>query len=82
MKTVKALAAIAIVLPTLAFAQANTPGIDQRQANQERRIDQGIASGSLHGWLWLPCAFAGNVIGTYLRPAFGLGVERSALPKC
>ncbi|MCG2578903.1 hypothetical protein LZ012_18065 [Dechloromonas sp. XY25] len=47
MKTVKALAAIAIVLPTLAFAQANTPGIDQRQANQERRIEQGVASGSL-----------------------------------
>ena len=42
----------------------------------------GIASGSLHGWLWLPCAFAGNVLGTYLRPAFGLSVERSALPKC
>ncbi len=42
----------------------------------------GIASGSLHGWLWLPCAFAGNILGTYLRPAFGLGVERSALPKC
>lgn len=40
MKTVKAIAAIAIILPTLAFAQANTPGIDQRQANQERRIDQ------------------------------------------
>lgn len=47
MKIIKALAAIAIVLPTLAFAQANTPGIDQRQANQERRIDQGVASGSL-----------------------------------
>ncbi len=42
----------------------------------------GIASGSLHGWLWLPCAFAGNVLGTFLRPAFGLSVERSALPKC
>ena len=42
----------------------------------------GIASGSLHGWLWLPCAFAGNVLGTYLRPAFGLSVERTALPKC
>ncbi|MCC6987859.1 MAG: YeeE/YedE family protein [Acidobacteria bacterium] len=42
----------------------------------------GIASGSLHGWLWLPCAFAGNILGTYLRPTFGLGVERSALPKC
>lgn len=37
----------------------------------------GIASGSLHGWLWLPAAFAGNVLGTYLRPWFGLGVERS-----
>ena len=42
----------------------------------------GIASASLHGWLWLPCAFAGNILGTYLRPTFGLGVERSALPKC
>ena len=42
----------------------------------------GIASGSLHGWLWLPCAFAGNVLGTYLRPTFGLSVERTALPKC
>jgi uncharacterized protein len=42
----------------------------------------GIASGSLHGWLWLPCAFAGNVLGTWLRPAFGLSVERTAQPKC
>lgn len=42
----------------------------------------GIASGSLHGWLWLPAAFLGNVIGTYLRPTFGLSVERTALPKC
>lgn len=42
----------------------------------------GVASGSLHGWLWLPAAFAGNVLGTYARPTFGLGVERSALPKC
>lgn len=32
----------------MAFAQAETPGIDQRQANQERRIDQGIASGQLN----------------------------------
>lgn len=35
----------AVTLP--AFAQANTPRIDQRQMNQERRIDQGIASGEL-----------------------------------
>ncbi len=31
----------------------------------------GVASGSLHGWLWLIAAFAGNVIGVRLRPAFG-----------
>ncbi|NNM74005.1 YeeE/YedE family protein [Enterovirga aerilata] len=37
----------------------------------------GIASGSLHGWLWLVAAFAGNVIGTRLRPLFGLEVERT-----
>ena len=42
----------------------------------------GIASGSLHGWLWLPSAFVGNVLGTYLRPTFGLSVERTQLPKC
>jgi len=47
MKTIKALTALVIILPTLALAQANTPGIDQQQANQERRIDQGVASGSL-----------------------------------
>ena len=37
----------------------------------------GIASGSVHGWVWLVFAFAGNVIGTYLRPLFGLEVERT-----
>jgi len=36
----------------------------------------GIISGSLHGWLWLVFAFAGNVLGTRLRPLFGLEVER------
>lgn len=36
----------------------------------------GIVSSSLHGWLWLVCAFAGNVLGTRLRPFFGLEVER------
>ena len=38
----------------------------------------GIASGSLHGWLWLPAAFVGNVLGTSLRPMFGLSVERTS----
>lgn len=39
--------ALVAILPSLAFAQANTPQVDQRQINQERRIDQGAASGSL-----------------------------------
>lgn len=41
------LAATVLALPLLALAQAETPRVDQRQANQERRIDQGAASGSL-----------------------------------
>jgi uncharacterized membrane protein YedE/YeeE len=32
----------------------------------------GIASGSLHGWLWFAAAFAGAVVGVRLRPRFGL----------
>nr|MDJ0972121.1 YeeE/YedE family protein [Kiloniellales bacterium] len=38
----------------------------------------GIASGSLHGWLWFLAALVGSYLGTRLRPAFGLLVERSA----
>lgn len=37
----------------------------------------GVASGSLHGWLWFVAAFAGNMAGTGLRPLFGLSVEHS-----
>ncbi|AVD83454.1 hypothetical protein C4Q28_15390 [Pseudomonas sp. SWI6] len=33
----------------------------------------GIASGSVHGWLWLLAAYAGNVIGVRLRPWFFAG---------
>jgi len=33
----------------------------------------GISSTSLHGWLWFVAAFAGSLIGTRLRPHFGLG---------
>ena len=32
----------------------------------------GIASGSLHGWLWFAAAFAGSLGGIFLRPLFGL----------
>ena len=43
------LAVSAVVLLTgIAYAEAETPVIDQRQANQEKRIDQGIASGQLN----------------------------------
>lgn len=37
----------AFALPVL--AQTNTPTIDQRQANQQQRIDQGVKSGQLTG---------------------------------
>ena len=35
----------------------------------------GIASSSLHGWVWLVAAFFGSILGTRLRPLFGLSVE-------
>ena len=49
MKTVKFLAAAAIAATTLpALAQTqSTPRIDQRQANQAQRIEQGKKSGAL-----------------------------------
>ncbi|SDK61143.1 hypothetical protein SAMN05216189_10449 [Pseudomonas delhiensis] len=37
----------------------------------------GIASGSLHGWLWLVAAFFGNALGVRLRPLF-FPAEREA----
>jgi hypothetical protein len=37
----------AALLPALASAQPATPRVDQRQANQERRIEQGVQSGEL-----------------------------------
>jgi hypothetical protein len=39
----------------------------------------GVASGSLHGWLWLAAAFARNVAGSRLRPLFGLSGRTYAL---
>jgi len=32
----------------------------------------GIASGSVHGWVWFVLAMAGSWTGVYLRPGFGL----------
>jgi hypothetical protein len=43
-------AGVALALASLgAFAQGTaTPGVDQRQANQQARIEQGVASGQLN----------------------------------
>lgn len=42
-----ALFAVLALVPVLCFAQADTPRVDQRQENQVRRLEQGVASGSL-----------------------------------
>lgn len=43
----------------------------------------GIASGSLHGWVWLVAAFIGNSVGVRLRPMFFGGERRpEALSGC
>ncbi len=36
----------------------------------------GIASGSVHGWLWIASCMFGNWAGVYIRPLFDLPVER------
>lgn len=46
-KKLVAVSAMTLLMSGMAYAQANTPRIDQRQANQEQRIDQGIVSGQL-----------------------------------
>src|SRR5207249_6057935 len=35
----------------------------------------GVASGSLHGWVWFAVALAGCAVGIRLRPLFGLSRE-------
>ncbi|HEX6949845.1 MAG TPA: hypothetical protein VF127_09615 [Nitrospira sp.] len=45
-QTVLVIGAVLLVA-AVAHGQAETPGIDQRQANQEQRIDQRIANGQL-----------------------------------
>lgn len=40
-------AALSVQAQPAAAASAATPRIDKRQANQEKRIDQGVASGQL-----------------------------------
>ncbi len=47
-KVIWAAGVASVFVGSMAFAQANTPVIDQRQSNQEKRIDQGIASGQLN----------------------------------
>ncbi len=35
----------------------------------------GVASGSLHGWIWFAAAMTGSVIGIQFRPLFGLSKD-------
>jgi uncharacterized membrane protein YebE (DUF533 family) len=46
-KIQKAMLVLSFALPFSVVAQTATPNIDQRQANQEARIQQGTQSGSL-----------------------------------
>ena len=47
-KILLTVSAMTLMTSGMAFAEAETPVIDQRQTNQEQRIDQGIASGQLN----------------------------------
>ena len=43
-----AVTAMTLMMTGIGYAEAETPVIDQRQANQEQRINQGVASGQLN----------------------------------
>ena len=43
-----AVTAIALLVTGMAYAEAETRVSDQRQTNQEQRVDQGVASGQLN----------------------------------
>ena len=47
-KILLAVSAMTLLMTGMAFAEAETPVIDQRQANQDQRIDQGTTSGQLN----------------------------------
>jgi len=48
MKLKTLVGAFAMTLAGLAVAQPATPNLDKREANQQQRIDQGVASGQLN----------------------------------
>jgi opacity protein-like surface antigen len=45
-KILIAISGMTWLMSSMVYAQAETPVIDQRQMNQEQRIDQGIAGGA------------------------------------
>jgi opacity protein-like surface antigen len=46
-KMLLAVGMLTLTMTGVAFAEAETPVADQRQVNQEQRIDQGVESGQL-----------------------------------
>ena len=41
----------------------------------------GISTGSVHGWIWVPLAFAGTLAGLRIRRHFGFGAPHQSVPQ-
>ncbi len=41
----------------------------------------GISTGSVHGWIWVPLAFAGTLVGLRIRRHFGFDAPRQSVPQ-
>ena len=41
----------------------------------------GISTGSVHGWIWVPLAFAGTLVGLRIRRHFGFDAPRQGVPQ-
>lgn len=48
MNTKALVTVLALTMAGLSMAQTATPNLDKREANQQQRIDQGVASGQLN----------------------------------
>ena len=41
----------------------------------------GISTASVHGWIWVPLAFAGTLVGLRIRRHFGFDAPRQSVPQ-
>ena len=65
---------ISFIIDAVGQSASNVP-FGSTSGGETFKFVGGVASGSLHGWVWFAFALAGGAIGIPLRPLFGLSKE-------